>query len=175
MNFRNLLPKIYGVLILVALLTLGTLVRKKQYYIGAQNFDVDGQSYEEFKKPIFKDITSQSGIDHVHIRPLVDEVIYRRIDSFFVSPGLAIADYNGDGYQDVFIPSTSPNMANILYLNQKNKTFRNVAAEWGIEWNKAGNLAAATATAFDANEDGRPDLLLTGMGCTHFWINEGNR
>lgn len=175
MNFRNILPKIYGVLILVGLLTMGTLVRKNQYYIGAQRFDADDQNYEEFKKPIFKDITSQSGIDHVHIRPLVDEVIYRRIDSFFVSPGLAIADYNGDGYQDVFIPSTSPNMANILYLNQKNKTFKNVAAEWGIEWNKAGNLAAATATAFDANEDGKPDLLLTGMGCTHFWINEGDK
>lgn len=162
-----------GLSILVMLIAGGTYVRKKHFYIGARDFYVAKDELASLKKPLFREITSSSGIVHEHTRPLVDKVLYRRVDSFFVSPGLAVADYNGDGFQDVFFPSTSPLIPNKLFINQKNKTFKEVAREWGIDWNKKGNLAAATATAFDANEDGLPDLLLTGMGCTHFYMNRG--
>lgn len=162
-----------GLGILALLIAGGTYVRKNKFYVGAHDFSVNDEDLNHFKKKLFKDITSQSGLDHHHIRPPVDQIIYNRIDSFFVSPGLAIADYNGDGYQDAFFASTSPLIPNKLFINQKNKTFKEVAAEWGIDWNKHGKLAAATATSFDANNDGKPDLILTGMGCTHFYINNG--
>lgn len=163
-----------GLGILTLLLIGGTLVRKYKFYIGAHDFSISEEDMNHFRKKLFKDITSQSGLEHHHVRPPVDQIIYNRIDSFFVSPGLAIADYNGDGFQDAFFASTSPLIPNKLFINQKNKTFKEVAKEWGIDWNKHGKLAAATATAFDSNNDGKSDLLLTGMGCTHFYLNTGN-
>jgi hypothetical protein len=164
-----------GLFILGVLFISGTLVRKNELYIGAKKFNVNEVRLEILKRKIFLDITSSSGIDHHHVRPPVDEILYRRIDSFFVSPGLAIADFDNDGFQDVFFPSTSPLVPNKLFINQKNKTFKEQSKQWEIDWNTNGKLAAATATAFDANNDGFIDLLLTGIGCTHLWINNKNK
>lgn len=67
--------------------------------------------------------------------------------------GVAVADYDGDGWPDLLVTNFGPN---ILYRNMGNGTFRNVAGEAGIEvpgWN--------TGAAFlDAEGDGDLDLYI---------------
>jgi hypothetical protein len=164
-----------GILVAVSFALGGTLVRKKGWFIGKREFPIPEEKKSRYATPFFKDITDKSGIDHANVRPRVDEMLYNRLDSFFVAPGAAVGDWNDDGWPDIFFPATSPETPNLLYLNQKDKTFKEVSADWGIRENPSGKLAAITATTFDANADGRDDLLLTGMGCTHLWLNTGTR
>jgi enediyne biosynthesis protein E4 len=67
--------------------------------------------------------------------------------------GVAVADYDGDGWLDILITNFGPN---VLYRNRGDGTFENVAARAGIEvpgWN--------TGAAFlDADGDGDLDLYI---------------
>jgi enediyne biosynthesis protein E4 len=74
--------------------------------------------------------------------------------------GVSIADYDGDGWPDIFLTNFG---ANVLYRNLGNGRFQNVAKEAGLEspgWN--------TGAAFvDTNGDGRLDVYVaTYIDCT---------
>jgi hypothetical protein len=74
--------------------------------------------------------------------------------------GVAVADYDGDGWADLFVTAFG---ANILYRNRGDGTFQNVAPRAGVEapgWN--------TGAAFlDADGDGDLDLYIAAyIECT---------
>ncbi len=67
--------------------------------------------------------------------------------------GVVVADYDGDGWPDIFVTNFGPN---ILYRNRGDGTFENVAGRLGIEspgWNTG-------AAFFDADGDGDLDLYV---------------
>ncbi|MBY0518165.1 MAG: CRTAC1 family protein [Bacteriovoracaceae bacterium] len=169
------MKKFAGILTILCVFAVGQWIRSHQYFIGAKDFTIDEEAINFFSRPLFKDITAQTGLSFENVRAPVDPMLYHRIDSFFVSPGIAIADFNQDGLQDVFFPSTSPTAPNKLYLNQGKNKFEEQALKWGIQWNTSGHLAGISATAVDLDNDGRSDLILTGMGCTHVWMNKKNK
>jgi hypothetical protein len=53
--------------------------------------------------------------------------------------GIAIADFNGDGWMDVFIANDTER--NLLFLNQGNGTFKEVGLEYGVAYNDSGATA----------------------------------
>jgi tetratricopeptide (TPR) repeat protein len=86
----------------------------------------------------FKDISHSAGVDRV---------------SF--AKGVAAADYDNDGYPDLFVSNlTGPNL---LYHNNHNKTFTEVAELAGV----AGPTRGFPAWFFDYDNDGWPDLFVT--------------
>src|SRR5258708_38826932 len=68
--------------------------------------------------------------------------------------GVAVGDYDNDGYPDLFVTSYGKN---ILYHNNGNGTFTDVTAKAGV----AGGGWSGSARFFDFDHDGPPDLLLT--------------
>ncbi len=72
-------------------------------------------------------------------------------------------DFNQDGWIDLFVGNESDNTASPhlceLYINNKNGTFKNVAAEWGI---KLGLFVKGVASG-DYDNDGWPDLYFSTM------------
>jgi hypothetical protein len=76
--------------------------------------------------------------------------------------GLAFADYDGDGFTDVFVSNdTSPNF---LLHNKGDGTFEDVALEQGVAYTLNGEAVAGMGAEFrDLDNDGRPDIFLTAM------------
>ena len=94
------------------------------------------------------------------------------------------ADINGDGFQDIYVASYNrygivmPNSwdqatngtPNLLFLNQGNGTFREVATEWG-----ANDTRWSYAAAFaDIDDDGDQDLYVSNdFGENGLYLNDG--
>jgi hypothetical protein len=76
--------------------------------------------------------------------------------------GLAFADYDGDGFTDIFVSNdTSPNF---LLHNNGDGTFKDVALEEGVAYTSNGGLVAGMGAEFrDLNNDGLPDIFHTAM------------
>jgi enediyne biosynthesis protein E4 len=68
--------------------------------------------------------------------------------------GVAVGDYDNDGYPDLFVTSYGKN---ILYHNNGDGTFTDVTAKAGV----AGGGWSVSAGFFDFDNDGRLDLFVT--------------
>jgi len=76
--------------------------------------------------------------------------------------GIAFADYDNDGFTDVFVSNDS--FRNFLFHNNGNGTFSEVARDVGVAYNENGGTVAGMGTDFrDLNDDGRPDIFHTAM------------
>jgi hypothetical protein len=76
--------------------------------------------------------------------------------------GISIADFNGDGWPDVFIANdTEPNA---LFINRKNGTFDETGLALGVAYNEnaqAGSSMGSDAKDFD--NDGKVDIFYNNL------------
>jgi enediyne biosynthesis protein E4 len=72
--------------------------------------------------------------------------------------GVAVADVNLDGWPDIYV-SNDINPNDVLYVNQRDGTFRDEAARWL----KHTSYAGMGVDIADFNNDGRPDILQADM------------
>ena len=91
------------------------------------------------------------------------------------SLGLAILDYNGDGWPDIFVANdTQPNK---LYLNKQNGTFEEKAVAAGIAFSEDGVARAGMGVdAADYDRSGHASLMITNFAnqMLSLYHNEGN-
>jgi hypothetical protein len=88
--------------------------------------------------------------------------------------GVAIADYDGDGFMDIFVANDdSPNM---LFHNIGGKRFEEVAVASWVAYNPSGKSISGMGADFrDVNNDGRPDIWFTALPTELFplFLNRG--
>jgi hypothetical protein len=76
--------------------------------------------------------------------------------------GIAFADFDGDGFTDIFVANDS--IRNFLFRNKGNGTFEELGLQAGVALADHGNAIAGMGADFrDYNNDGRPDVVVTGM------------
>jgi len=92
----------------------------------------------------FEDVSERSGIATKKGRAL----------------GVAFADYDGDGFTDIFV--SNDGMQQYLYHNSGNGTFTECALESGVALTIDGKGLSGMGTVFqDYDNDGRPDVFVT--------------
>ncbi len=76
--------------------------------------------------------------------------------------GVSFADFDGDGFTDVFVANDS--IRNFLFRNKGDGTFEEVGLQSGVALADHGNAIAGMGADFrDYDNDGLPDLVVTGM------------
>ena len=122
----------------------------------------------------FADITHQAGFIHPHTNRVFKNP-YAKIMAGYTALGAsaAVADYDGDGFEDVFVTDSSATGKNHLYHNNHNLTFTDVGESAGVANGNDEQNATAAALWFDFNNDGRPDLFVSRFGHSQLFQNMG--
>ena len=94
----------------------------------------------------FEDVTEKSGIAKSKGRAL----------------GVSFADYDGDGFTDIFVANDG--MQQFLFHNNGNGTFTERALEAGAGLSEDGRRISGMGIVFqDYDNDGRPDIIVTEL------------
>ncbi len=87
--------------------------------------------------------------------------------------GIAVADYDGDGFQDIFI--ANDNDRNMLIRNLGGGKMKDVGMEVAIAYNGDGRQISGMGADFrDFDGDGLPDILMTGLRRETFELFRNN-
>jgi hypothetical protein len=106
----------------------------------------------------FTDVSAETGISKVEGRGM----------------GVAFADYDNDGWPDIFV--ANDNSPNLLFHNLGGKRFEEVGLQAGVAYNEDGNVLAGMGVDFrDVNNDGLPDIWHTAIENETFplYLNSG--
>ena len=124
--------------------------------------------------PGFEDVTKKAGITHVHKNRKFENK-YANIMAGYTALGAsaAVADFDGDGFDDLFVTDSEIGGRNRLYRNKGNFTFADVTPGSGIDSGNDAANASADSMWFDYNNDGRPDLFVVRFGSSQLFKNLG--
>jgi hypothetical protein len=89
--------------------------------------------------------------------------------------GVAFADYDGDGFTDIFVANDG--MQQYLFHNNGNGTFTEVSLEAGTALSQDGRRLSGMGVVFqDYDNDGRPDVIVTELPREIYGVyhNDGN-
>jgi hypothetical protein len=88
--------------------------------------------------------------------------------------GVSVADYDGDGWPDVFAANDSVQCQ--LFRNKRNGTFEEVSLLAGAGFNEDGKVFAGMGTDFaDYDNDGWPDIVVTDLSDERYVLFRNNR
>jgi hypothetical protein len=123
------------------------MMSDKDYYCDPRRYpSVPHRLYHNLGNGRFEDVTAKSG--------------------FAAAPGkgmgVSIADFNDDGWMDVFIANdTEPNS---LFINRKNGTFEEKGLEVGVAYNDNAQVGSSMGCdAKDFNNDGKVDIFYNNL------------
>ena len=87
--------------------------------------------------------------------------------------GVAFADYDGDGYTDIFVANDSVQC--FLYHNNRNGTFTEAGLLAGVGYNEDGKTFAGMGVDFsDYDNDGLPDIVITDLSNERYILFRNN-
>jgi len=127
---------------------------------------------------VLRDVTAQAGIRFLHRRPALDRKL-ANVEPHIAALGAAVsvADFDGDGWPDLYFTNSRFGSPNALYRNRHDGTFEDVASIAGLaDLNRPGEGVSMGSIWGDIDNDGREDLLVYRYGYLALFKNlDGHR
>ncbi len=120
----------------------------------------------------FTNVTHSAGIQFTHFKG--NKGISINLEEF--GPGVCVADYDGDGWQDIYFVNARDlydrgiKVENALYHNNGDGTFTDVTDKAGVP----GTGFGLGCVWGDYDNDGHPDLFITQYGRNVLYHNNGD-
>jgi hypothetical protein len=145
--------------------------------VAAARVSVDEATALEHHGFFLDDGARSAGIDFRHEAPVLDarlEPIMPLIAS--LGAAVSIADYDRDGWPDIYVTTSRTGSRNALYRNLGNGRFQDVASELGVaDVNDPGAGVSMGSVWGDYNNDGYEDLFLYRWGRPELYRNDAGR
>ena len=127
-------------------------------YCHPDNFDpITNILYRNNGDGTFTDVSSKAGISASSGKGL----------------GVSFADYNDDGFLDVYVANDS--VQSFLYRNNGDGTFDEIGLLAGVGFNEDGKAFAGMGVDFtDYDNDGRPDVFVTDLSNERYMLFRHN-
>jgi hypothetical protein len=127
-------------------------------YCHPENYDgLTNILYHNNGDGTFTDVSEKAGIANPHGKGL----------------GVSFADYDGDGFIDIFVANDSVQC--FLYHNNGNGTFTETGLLAGVGYNEDGKTFAGMGIDFsDYDNDGRPDIVVTDLSNERYMLFHNN-
>jgi hypothetical protein len=176
---KSQVTRVVLVLFFVGLLLTPTVLRRFQSTStrtsqiaspGAASSDLNSYGFR------LEEVSKQSGVDFTHRAPKLDaklDHIMPQVAS--MGAGVAVSDFDRDGWNDFYITNSGEKSQNHLYRNKHDGTFEEVAARMDVADLNRSDGVSMGAVWGDYDNDGFEDLFVYKWGRPELFHNEGGK
>jgi hypothetical protein len=127
------------------------------------------------QNPGFEDVTKAAGVAHRHHGPTLDDRL-KNMGPWFTALGAggSVGDYDNDGDEDIYLTDSLRGKPNVLYRNNGDMTFTDVASAAGVAALNDDKNFSTMSLFFDCNNDGWRDLVVVRFGQSLIFRNRGD-
>lgn len=171
-NFRILLP-----LLLVGLIGLAAVLSRRSGRPHGGESTLDLEAAKARYGFALREVSKEAGVDFVHQAPTFDAKLDHIMPQMnAMGAAVAVADFDRDGWSDVFVSSSKEGSRCALYRNLGDGRFADVAADMGVaDLNQPGTGIVSGALWGDYDNDGDEDLFVNKWGRPELFRNEAGQ
>ena len=125
----------------------------------------------------FKEAANASGINFTHAAPKLDQKLDHIMPQIAsMGAAVSIADFDRDGWQDVYLTSSGEGRSNLLFRNLGNGRFSEMPGDhWASGENSREQGVSMGAVWGDYDNDGYEDLFVYKWGKPELYHNDGGK
>ena len=171
---QNSIAKIGVIIFFLGLLATPAAIEKYEEWQRRGELEADRQQSLRRYGFFMEEISAGAGINFKHHAPELDSSLSHIMPQVAsVGASVSVADFNNDGWQDIYLTNSAVGTDNALYKNNGDGTFTDVAGALGVAAVNTRETGTSMGSVWaDYDNDGFEDLLIYKWGKPELFHND---